>query len=81
MYITISEQVREDRIRHKAQKYGYRLKKSRTQNIHADNLGGWQVIYEPFKCVVAGSRWELTLSEVEDFIFGEEAKQGIKFCG
>ncbi len=59
-----SEKNRERRMRRWLAKNGYILKKSRVRNIHADNLGGYQIISTQFNHVFAGEKWELDLEGV-----------------
>lgn len=49
-------------------KLGYGLHKSRVHNIHADNLGGYSIYDLYGNYVVAGSRFELTIDDVVDWI-------------
>lgn len=58
----------EKQARYALSKRGYGLHKSCVQNIHTDNLGGYMIydLYGNF--VVAGSRYELTLDDVADWI-------------
>ena len=47
-------------------KNGYAMHKSR-RNISADNLGGYMIIYLNGNYVVAGSRFELSLEDVQEW--------------
>ena len=56
-----------NKIRRTLNKAGYGLIKSRSR-INFDNLGGYMIIDNSVNAVVAGSRYELTLDDVLDFI-------------
>jgi hypothetical protein len=72
---TISEEVRESRIRRKAQSLGYRLHKSRVKKPHGNDLGGYQLLCAPYGGVVFGERFELCLTDVQDYLLDVEAEQ------
>ncbi|WP_022762612.1 hypothetical protein [Butyrivibrio sp. AD3002] len=55
-------------LRHKLNKLGYSLRKSRVNNINLDNLGGYMIIDTYGNYVVAGSRFELTIDDVISFL-------------
>ncbi len=74
MYTVVSEKANETQLRRRAKKLDCYLRKSRVKNIHADNLGGWQIIYEPLGCIVWGNRWELSLVDVESYLLDEEQR-------
>jgi hypothetical protein len=63
-----TERRREDRARHLAWRQGYLLRKSRIREVNLDNLGGYMLIDANMNCIVAGSRWDLSLEEVEDWL-------------
>lgn len=52
-------------------KAGYQLRKGRGKT-NADNLGGYMIIDANTNAVIAGSRFELTLEDVEIFIKEEQ---------
>ena len=56
----------EQRLRRNLMKNGYAMHKSR-RNISADNLGGYMIIYLNGNYVVAGSRFELSLEDVQEW--------------
>ncbi len=61
--------MKEKNLRKKLDKRGVILRKSRnTENQNADDLGGYMLIDKTTNTVIAGSRWELTLEDVERFI-------------
>lgn len=64
----MAEQVRERRARRNAEAMGYRLQKSRVQNPHLDDLGGWRVLDIRSNAVVAGAKFDLDLNEVENVV-------------
>ncbi len=60
--------MKEKRLRKKLDKQGIILKKSRNaKNPNADDLGGYMLIDKTTNSVIAGSRWELTLEDVEGY--------------
>jgi len=69
-----TQAVRETLARRKAKKYGYRIKKSRTQKIHGGNLGGWQIVDAYYNSIMSGNRWELSLEDVEAFLLEDESE-------
>jgi hypothetical protein len=44
------------------------LRKSRVHSSNADNLGGYMIIDISKNSIVRGSKWELSLEDVESFI-------------
>lgn len=72
VYGGISEQAREARARRRAKKLDLRLQKSRVRNAHGDNLGGWQIKCVSLNCITWGYRFELSLSDVEEYLDEEE---------
>ena len=79
---TISEEVRESHIRRKAQRLGYRIHKSRTKKPHGDDFGGYQLLCAPYGGVVFGERFELCLTDIQDYLLDVEAEQrGAKVYG
>ncbi len=64
---TSNNVAREKRIRRALNKAGYSLHKSRG-SVNADNLGGYMIIDIRGNYVVAGSRYDMELSDVEDWL-------------
>lgn len=62
------EKNRERRLRRALQKEGYRLYKSRTRNTHFYDLGGYRIALANSNGCVGGSRFELDLDDVEEFV-------------
>ncbi len=63
------ERKKEKHLRKKLDKQGVILRKSRnTEKPNADDLGGYMLIDKTTNTVVAGSRWELTLEDIERFV-------------
>jgi len=61
--------MKEKNLRKKLDKQGVILRKSRnTKNQNADDLCGYMLIDKTTNTVVAGSRWELTLEDIERFV-------------
>jgi len=58
----------EKHLRDQLQKAGYILKKSRLQSTNVNNLGGYMIINTWNNTIVAGSRFELQLEDVEKFL-------------
>lgn len=63
----LTEKNREQRLRRALNKVGYALHKSR-KSFSADNLGGYMVVDIYYNAVVAGSRYELDLDDVQEFL-------------
>lgn len=61
---------RENRVRRQLAKQGYRLCKSRTGGVYLNNLGGYMIVNANYNIVVAGSNFELSLEDVEQFAAG-----------
>ncbi|HIX90155.1 MAG TPA: hypothetical protein H9845_04585 [Candidatus Agathobaculum pullicola] len=57
----------EQRLRRNLMKNGYAMHKSH-RNISADNLGGYMIIYLNGNYIVAGSRFELSLEDVQEWL-------------
>ncbi len=67
-----SIKAREQRCRRALDEMGYLLHKSRARHWSIDNQCGYMVVDYRINGVVAGSRYELTLEDVEDICgFGE----------
>ena len=59
----------ESKLRKQLHKQGLILKKSYKKNTsNADDLGNYMIVDENTNAVVAGSRWELTLEDVERYL-------------
>lgn len=58
----------EQSLRRRAREHGLRLEKSRVKNPHGDNFGRYRLVNIEHNCVLAGSKWELTLDEVAEFL-------------
>ena len=58
------------RLRKLAKRKGYIIHKSR-RSISADNLGGYQIVEPNRNVVVAGSRYEYTPGDVEEWLNSE----------
>lgn len=66
--VFVSDRNTERRLRYALDKAGYLLCKSGVKNINPDNLGDYMIIDKYGNCVVAGSRFEYTLENVEDWL-------------
>ena len=62
------QKKQEQMLRRRLQKAGYVLHKSRVKNTHADDFGGYMIEDVSLNAVVSGSRFELNLDDVEDFV-------------
>lgn len=62
---------REQGLRYALNKAGYSLRKSR-QAIGGDNLGGYMIICQDNNAVAYGSRYELSLDDVQEWLNGIE---------
>lgn len=58
----------EKQIRRALSKAGYALRKSRVRNINIDNMGGYMIVDVAGNYVAFGSRYELTLEDVADWL-------------
>ena len=63
----LNTKTRENRLRRRLAKMGYLLRKSR-EAISLDNFGHYMIIDGYTGCISAGSRFDLNLDEVEQFI-------------
>lgn len=70
------EKSKENRLRRELQDRGYLLRKSRAQE-GIDNFGGYLIIDGRNNAVVAGSRFELDLDDVSEWI---DSFEGVKLC-
>ena len=59
--------LNESTIRSRVRAAGYRLRKSR-KAIDPDNLGGYMITHTSSDVVVAGSVYELSLEDVNDWL-------------
>ena len=62
-----SNQTMEQRLRRALNKHGYSLHKSR-KGISADNLGGYMIVNYYMNACVGGSRYDMNLDDVSDFL-------------
>lgn len=62
----------ENKYRRMLKDRGYTLRKSK-KPISPDNLGGYMIVDIYDNCVVLGSRYELTLDDVRDFLTEDPA--------
>ncbi len=63
-----SDIQRENKLRREIKKTGYELRKSRVKTPNFDNMGRYQIIDVSTNAVIHGSRFELTLDDVEFWI-------------
>jgi hypothetical protein len=60
--------AREARLRRLAKRQDLMLRKSRWRLGSIDNLGGYQIIEPNRNLIILGSRYELDLDDVQDFL-------------
>lgn len=58
----------ENKLRRALNKAGYTLHKSRARTINPENLGGYMIVNAYINAVVAGSRFELDIEDVQDWV-------------
>ena len=63
-----TEKSLEQKLRRTLRAAGYELHKSRVRNIHLDDLGGYCISRNNW--LVAGERFQLTLSDVAEWAEG-----------
>ena len=63
-----STAAHEARLRRLVRKEGYALSRSRWRFDSIDNFGGFRIVDQFTNCVVAGSRWDLTPAQVEEWL-------------
>lgn len=61
-------ETNESKLRQQLKNLGFGLRKSRVHSSNADNLGGYMIIDISKNSIVRGSKWELSLEDVESFI-------------
>ena len=71
---TNAERSREQTIREKAQRLGYRLTKRRG-NIGLDNFGEYMLVWQRYNSVVMGDRYDASLDQIKEFLEGEQASR------
>lgn len=71
--MTSDERNRATRLRRKLNKLGYTMRKTNWRRDSIDNFGGYAIIDTEYNVIVRGSRFDLDLDDVEDFISEEEA--------
>ena len=59
---------RERRLRRALQQSGYKLRKSRKRNYSEENQGGYMIFDMCLNAVISGSRYDLTLDDVADWV-------------
>ncbi len=62
-----TKEAREKRCRYTLRKGGCSLHKSRARSWSYDDQCGYMIVNDHINGVVAGSRFDLTLEEVEDY--------------
>lgn len=65
--MSTTEKNREQRLRRALNKVGYTLHKSR-KAFSLDNLGGYMIVWLRYNSVAAGSQFEFSLDDVEEWL-------------
>jgi hypothetical protein len=73
MGITIQDRRLEGRLRRLADRHGFRLIKSRVREPHWNDRGGYILLTAHDNSVANGTNFELTLTDVQEFISREIA--------
>jgi hypothetical protein len=68
MIETQTDAAREARLRRLAKQQGYSLRKDRARSWNSDHFGGYMIVNDSINAIVAGSRFDLDLDEVETFL-------------
>lgn len=61
---------KEQQLRRALAKKGYQLRKSRARNWSVDNQLGYMIVYPYYGIAVSGTRFDLTITDVERFVVG-----------
>ena len=61
----MSEKLRENNVRRRLARQGYKLHKSRVRNTNGDNYGGYMITMN--RWIETGERYDLSLEDVEKF--------------
>jgi hypothetical protein len=59
--------MNQNQLRHQLKKQGFKMQKSK-KPLSIDNLGGYRITEMNNNSLVSGSRYELTLEDVQEFI-------------
>lgn len=68
--------MNEVQVRRRLKILGYRLVKSRVKNININNHGGYMIIDNSSNAIISGSKYDLTLENVERFLRDEGFRTG-----
>ncbi|SKA77840.1 hypothetical protein SAMN02745178_00711 [Gemmiger formicilis] len=71
--MTNDERNRAVRLRRKLNKLGYTMMKMNCRRDSIDNFGGYAIIDTEYNAIVRGTRFDLDLDDVEEFISDEES--------
>nr|DAH79321.1 MAG TPA: hypothetical protein [Caudoviricetes sp.] len=66
--MTNTERNRAARLRRKLNKLGYTMKKTNCRRNSIDNFGGYAIIDTACNAIVKGSRFDLDLDDIDQFI-------------
>jgi hypothetical protein len=70
------DKARENRIRRRAQRLGFALRKSRARYLHMDDFGEYQLIDPDRTAIVWGEKFDLSLEDVERYL--DEVEEQMK---
>lgn len=71
--MTNDERNRAVRLRHKLNQLGYTMMKMNCRRDSIDNFGDYAIIDTEYNAIVRGTRFDLDLDDVEEFISDEES--------
>ncbi len=63
---------RDNKVRKAAKKQGFIVTRSRVKNTTCDNYGNYMIINESNNSIEYGEKFNLTLEEVENFIYAKQ---------
>jgi hypothetical protein len=58
----------ESRIRREAKRQGYAVRKSRTRNVHGNDLAEFMLIEVNRNCCVLGERFDASLEDIQNYL-------------
>lgn len=70
-YANLDTKALESRVRRKARRLGYRLRKSRTVNVHANDFGEFGLLDKQDGYPIVGWNYDASLEEIEGFLDGQ----------
>lgn len=64
----MEDRRRENRVRARAARRGYMVRKSRAAPDYIDNRGGYQIVDANTNAIVGGEKFDLTIDDVEKWL-------------